>query len=163
MNVRIVSVSLAIAALCGACGGDDAPDEASSSSIASPSSAGNAPAGQLFCAKETCKLPESLSGETLCCMDPFSGGCGIKAADSCRPFPKVDERCPVGDLGLAMGPDVVPLFGCCTSDDQCGFDFMGSCQPRSVACNFVSKDMVEMIQPQTCDGKALALPDVCGF
>jgi hypothetical protein len=156
--LRGVAMALAVS-LWAACGDDDDADSSESEADAAKPFADD----ELPCGREVCKLPDRLEGETLCCMDPFSGGCGIKSVESCRPIPEVDERCPTLDLGLGSGANVVPLFGCCTADNECGVDFMGACQPRSIACNFVSKARVEMIQPQTCEGEPLPLPEVCGF
>ena len=147
------------AVLFAACGGDD-DDDASKGTMTSP----QAKADEKICIKETCKLPPELKGEELCCMDPFTGGCGIKVTDMCRAYPKVDTRCPPPEINVPTPAGIMPrVFGCCTDDNQCGIDFgMGGCRPRTFACMFVPKAQVDMLKPQTCDGEAVPLPENCG-
>jgi hypothetical protein len=158
MKSYVLLVGLIIVAACGGDSGDAKDDTKGSSS--SPQTK----AGEKQCGKDTCKLPEGLEDEELCCIDPFAGGCGVKSANTCRPFPKVDDRCPPPDIQVPMANGLVGrVFGCCTTDNACGIDIgMGSCLPRTIACMGVPKDQVDKIQPQTCDGEPLPLPANCG-
>ena len=118
----------------------------------------------LQCAADKCKLPKELEDEELCCIDNFAGGCGIKIGSTCREMPEVDTRCPAPKIMVNFpGAMQMRVFGCCTSNDQCGVDFGMGCQPRTIACMAVSPDQVDQIMPQTCDGEPLELPANCGM
>lgn len=153
---------LALACVLAACGGDDSGSKENSETGRAGS---DSRAEQEYaCGSETCTLPAELEGETLCCMDPFSGGCGVKADGDCRPIPKVDERCPPPNIMVNIPGAVVPkVFGCCTSANECGTDFGMGCQPRTVACMVVRPDQLDQIQHQTCSGEPLPLPANCGM
>jgi hypothetical protein len=161
MKKRSFGIVFGLITLLAACGSDSSG--ASKGTSSSPSTA--IKPGTVLCAKDTCKLPDSLKGETLCCMDPFKGGCGIKAGASCRAFPTIDTRCPVPDL-MAGASDMmmfdIKAFGCCASNNQCGIDFGMGCQATTFLCNYISKDDAAMLKPTTCDGDAVELPANCG-
>jgi hypothetical protein len=114
------------------------------------------------CGSETCELPPELEGQRPCCMDPFRGGCGVRMSGTCRPLPKIDVRCPLPMFStVPRGPGTM-VVGCCTEDQECGFDFGLGCQPRQTACDLVGFDEVDSIMPMTCEGTPLPLPVGCG-
>ena len=148
-----------------ACGGG-------SDSSSSASSASTASGSKFTCAKEVCTLPAGLEREALCCKDYFAGGCGIKSGASCRDIPKIDPRCPVPSVMFRSFPGTASeTFGCCTAQNECGVDMgmtmgpMGmtsGCQSRSSLCSSISKTDATSLNPQTCDGTAIPVPDNCG-
>jgi hypothetical protein len=163
MKKRSFGIAFGLITLLCACGSDSSSSP-SKGSATSPSTAKKD--GSVPCAKETCTVPDSLKGETACCMDPFKGGCGIMAGSTCRVPPTVDSRCPVPDLMAAASQGMmfdIKAFGCCASNNQCGIDFgMGGCQPTSSLCRYISKDDAASLKATTCDGAAVELPADCG-
>lgn len=164
MKKRSFGIAIGLITLLSACGSDSSGGSAGKGSMASASTAKKD--GSVPCAKDTCTVPDSLKGETACCMDPFKGGCGILAGSTCRAYPMVDSRCPVPDL---MGPAAqgmmfdIKAFGCCTSNNECGIDFgMGGCQPTSSLCRYISTADAASLKPMTCDGQPVELPANCG-
>jgi hypothetical protein len=165
MLKRQLFIAFCLVTLMSACG--------SSSGSSGNAASANTPSGPTFtCAKDVCTLPAELQRETLCCKDPFAGGCGIKSGSSCRDIPKIDSRCPVPSVMFRAFPGTsTETFGCCTAQNECGVDMgmtmgpMGmasGCQSRSALCNSVSKADAANLHPQSCDGTALPLPDNCG-
>jgi hypothetical protein len=176
MKKTIIGIALlALAAGFGsACGGDDGGTTPTKTGSAGKGGAAGS-GGPVYCAKEICKVPAGLGDVEACCMDKFSGGCGIMSGSSCRPVPtSMDDRCPVPDLassfmipgaaGTGGGATAgVVIVGCCTANNECGVDYgIGGCQPRSAACQIVPKANIDMIKPITCDGKPIDLPADCG-
>jgi hypothetical protein len=162
MTKRALGIAFGLITLLGACGSDSSGGGGSAGSgNKAPASTGD---GKFHCAKEICELPDSLKGEELCCMDAFSGGCGIKAGTSCRAFPKMDERCALPNLVATGSPgtDSIKAFGCCTTNNQCGIDFGMGCQADSFLCQYISKDDAAALNWKTCDGMPLTLPADCG-
>lgn len=183
-SVRLMSLVVTLSLV--GCGSDG---EAEPSSAEQPS----VPIGELPCGRNSCKLPGEFAGARLCCVDAFAGTCGIKTyhSDSCRPFPKIDPRCPVPippEERSKYFDDIqgVQLFGCCTSDNMCGLDVLSDtdenfpvfgvppefqpdhpgqlCQPRSrMLCLLVQAELLEpeRVMEQTCDGQPLELPADC--
>lgn len=146
-----------------ACGGDDGDEKDTGSTKSGQDK--DKDDDEFVCGAETCELPKGVKGE-LCCRDQFTGGCGLKMGASCRPLPKVDDRCPVPQLNVmvpGMGNIVSETYGCCTSTNECGIDFGSGCQPRSIACMVVRPDQVQNIKLQTCDGEEMPLPENCGM
>ena len=162
----VLGFAVVFTAAFAACGGDDGDEKDTGSSKSGQTTDKDKDNDEsMACGSETCKLPKGVTGE-LCCRDRFTGGCGIKMGASCRPLPKVDERCPVPELNVTipgMGNIVSQTFGCCTSDNVCGVDFGSGCQPRSVACMVITPDMVDKIKLETCDGEEMPLPANCGM
>jgi hypothetical protein len=167
--VALLAVSFGVA-----CGGDDSGSGGSGASTGSGGSRAAAGSGAVICAKETCKLPDGVTGE-LCCMDPFAGGCGIKTGASCRAFPSAaDMLCPAVNFGAGMMPPAGAGgaggagagFGttpCCASNGECGFSLGGmACMATSATCSFIPKQFVSMLMAQKCDGTPLELPADCG-
>jgi hypothetical protein len=165
MLKRQLFVGLGLVILLSACGSSTG----SSGNAATASSPGSV---KFTCAKDVCTLPAELQRETLCCKDPFVGGCGIKSGSSCRDIPKIDARCPVPSVMIRAFPGTASeTFGCCTAQNECGVDMgmtmgpMGmasGCQARSALCNSISKADAANLHPQSCDGTELPLPDNCG-
>jgi hypothetical protein len=162
MKKRSFGIVFGLIMFLSACGSDSSPDKGKTTSASTATKKD----GTIPCAQATCTLPDSLKGETLCCMDKFNGGCGIMAGSSCRAFPTVDSRCPVPDLMASAGQGMmfdIKAFGCCASNNECGIDFgMGGCQPTTSLCRYISKDEAASLKPTTCDGAAVEVPANCG-
>jgi hypothetical protein len=173
------------------CGGDDggeSDDEADGPTIE---------LGAVPCGQKGCKLSADVAGGGLraCCADAFAGVCGVttRKRDDCRELPNIEPRCPVpADLTLDTwfgdGTGTGKTFGCCSIDNQCGFDVIGDydvspvliappgfgleqegpnprCIPRlGILCDLASSQLIskDQIDPRTCDGEPLPLPERCG-
>jgi hypothetical protein len=161
MKKRSLGIVFGLLTLLSACGSSNSSSGSNSSTAAGSMATHD---GKFRCAKDTCVLPDTLKGEELCCMDPFAGGCGIKAGTSCRPFPKTDNRCSLPDLVAmgAPGTDSIKPFPCCSSGNECGVDFGMGCQALSFLCGFINKDDAAALNAKTCDGNPVALPANCG-
>jgi hypothetical protein len=164
MKRSSVGFAMAMAGLLAACGGGSGSGKTTSSQ--GKAGSGALKPGETACGSSTCKLPSGVTGE-VCCMDNFTGACGIKNGGNCRAVPKTDDRCPPPDLKVmfpmpAGSMGTMQTFGCCTSNNECGIDFGAGCQPRTTACMVIGPDQVDKIKPQTCDGNALPLPANCG-
>jgi hypothetical protein len=150
-----------------ACGGDDSgmkENAATGKGKGDAGKSGGESGDTRICGSDTCKRPADLKDETLCCIDNFAGGCGIKNGAGCRPIPKTDSRCPAPEIMVNIpGASGMKIFGCCTSAGECGVDFGTSCQPRTAACGAVGPDQVDKIKPQKCTGEELPLPANCGM
>lgn len=112
------------------CGGGDGDGDKSDGRAGAPM----IEMGAIPCGRNICKLPGEVTGPGLraCCIDAFSGACGVttRKRDDCREYPTIDTRCPVSndiqlDLWFGDGSGSGKTFGCCTSDNQCGFDVVG--------------------------------------
>lgn len=172
MNIRVTGmVILTLAAGLSACGKSNGnADIGKAGSSGSAGAAGAAGGGPVYCAKEICKAVNGMAAAP-CCMDRFAGGCGVQSGNSCVKPPTPDARCPVpafaammGSFPGASGGAPTLVTGCCTTDNQCGVD-MGTgmgCQSRTAVCMFIPKMFVSMIEPLSCDGQTLPLPDNCG-
>lgn len=159
MERRVLAiVLLTLTGIVGACGGDDGGDTKDT-----PKGGSVAPTtgGKVVCAGETCEVPDGVEG-TACCMDPFAGGCGIKAGASCRPAPKAaDPRCPAPSFG-GMMTMAIPIAGCCADNGECGIDPGTGCMPTSSLCAYIPKSAVSSLTAKTCDGEDVTLPEDCG-
>ena len=173
------------------CGGDD--DREGAGAAEGPT----IEIGAVPCGRNGCKLSADVAGSGLraCCVDAFSGTCGVttRKRDDCRELPQVEPRCPIPediqfDMWFSDGAGTGKTFGCCTSDNQCGFDVVGDydvspvlvglpgfgfeqeglgqrCIARPVLlCDLASAQLIrkEQIDPRTCDGQPLPLPERCG-
>ena len=159
--LRRLGSAIVLVGVLAACGGDsgETGNNQSKAGAASASSGDT-----LACGAETCRRPAELKAEKLCCLDPFSGGCGVEAGSDCRPIPKVDPRCPPPEIMTNFpGANAIKVFGCCTSAGECGTDFGMGCQSRTLACMVVSADRVDQIKHQKCTGEPLPLPANCGM
>jgi hypothetical protein len=170
MRTLISTATLVVTLSICACGSDkstSAPAAAGRGSTATSAGAGSS--GKFVCAKETCALPEGMTGE-LCCADAFSGGCGIKSNGSCLVFPKADPRCPAPDFTNFMlpagvsPPDGGSMFftACCGANNLCGVDYGMGCMSISSLCAILPKYLTSTIRPATCDGTPMELPPNCG-
>jgi hypothetical protein len=164
MRRSSIAFAVALVSLLAACGGDDGDSGAKKSPQKSSS---DTPKDGVACGSKQCTVPKGVEGEA-CCNDSFSSVCGLKATSGgqCRALPKIDDRCPAPDLNVRLPMQAAgqtQAYGCCTSDNECGIDFGGGCQPRTVACMVVGPDQVDKIKRQTCDGKPLELPADCGM
>lgn len=161
-----VGFAIALASLLAACGGDD-KDSGTKKDPQEKAGSGGSDKGTLSCGATKCKLPEGVTGD-LCCKDQFAGLCGVMAGGNCREIPKTDDRCPPPELNVMFpmprgSNGGMSVFGCCTSNDECGIDFGAGCQPRTTACQVVGPDQVDKIKPQKCGGDPLPLPEGCGM
>jgi hypothetical protein len=180
MMIRVFWIAL-VALLAGsfgvACGGSSGGGAGTGDTGAKGGSIAAAGNGAVVCAKETCKLPDGVTGE-LCCMDPFAGGCGIKAGQTCRAFPSAaDARCPAVSFGGFMMPGASAGSGgaggsstgsgispCCATNGECGFSIgIGTgCMAISATCNLLPRQIITMLTAQKCDGTPVELPADCG-
>jgi hypothetical protein len=165
MRSSSMGFAIALVSLLAACGGDD-KDTGKKDNSSSKAGSGSSDTGAVPCGDTTCKLPSGVTG-TLCCKDNFAGTCGLMSGGSCRELPKTDDRCPAPQVMVRvpmMAGGGTTAFGCCTSSNQCGIDFgIGGCQPRTTLCMVVGADQIDKIQPKTCDGDDLPLPETCGM
>jgi hypothetical protein len=162
---RSFGIAFGLFTLLSACGSSSSGGSSSNAGSGSTASASTATKdGKFWCAKDTCELPDTLKGEELCCIDPFKGGCGIKAGANCRPYPKTDDRCSLPDLVANQpgGMEIVKGYPCCTSGNECGVDFGMGCQPTTFLCSYISKEDAAALNPKTCDGAPVTLPANCG-
>jgi hypothetical protein len=166
MKRSSVVYAIVVMGLLAACGGDDKDgDTGKKNNSQQKAGSGGDDKGGVGCGSKVCKVPDGVMGEA-CCKDNFSSTCGIKtsSAGQCRELPKIDERCPVPDIMVRMGPPgMTTAYGCCTSNNECGIDFGSGCQPRTIACMVVGPDQKDKIMHQTCDGDELPLPADCGM
>ena len=159
---------LALALTLAACGGDDKSSAKESQTTAPTADAGSQ---GVRCGAETCSAPADAGA--ACCMDRFTGGCGMMIADICRPLPSdKDNACPEPDLsGLAWytagsgATQTSSISGCCAPNNECGFNLgIGlGCTPAAQACALLPRVILERHKAQTCDGQSLELPADCGF
>jgi hypothetical protein len=177
MKIRVLWIALValLAVSFGfGCGGDSGGTAGTGDTGGKGGSIAAAGSGAVVCAKETCKLPDGVTGE-LCCMDPFAGGCGIKSGQSCRAFPSAaDARCPAISLGGFMMPGSggsggaggagAGVTACCASNGECGFSIgIGTgCMAISATCSFIPRQLITMLTAQKCDGTPVTLPADCG-
>ena len=121
------------------------------------------------CGGERCELPLHLStlDTSLCCLDMFTGGCGIMVGDQCQRISKRDSRCPaVTPQGMTgEEAELAGIYPCCASNDECGLDVGGGlgCLSTSQACSIYPREFVELLGSRTCDGKELEVSDECGI
>jgi hypothetical protein len=162
MRSRLV-FSMALAALLAACGGDDVGGNGKTDNSQGKAGSSGLKEGEVGCGSKVCKLPSGVTGEA-CCQDQFSAACGVRASATavCRALPKTDDRCPPPDLNVMVPGGTGAIYGCCTSNNECGIDFGAGCQPRTTACMVIGPDQVDKIKPETCDGEELPLPANCG-
>jgi hypothetical protein len=157
-------IAVGLLSLLGACGGHDG--STSKTNIASQERAGSGVTRDdegVPCGPAMCSAPKGSTGPA-CCVDQFSGTCGVMGGGTCRATPKSDERCPIPDLKLMLPANgsIMQPVGCCTSDGECGVDFGVGCQSRTVLCMGIGLDQLDKLKAETCDGKPLPLPADCG-
>jgi hypothetical protein len=167
MKRSSVGFAFVLLGLLAACGGDDKDSSSTKSNSQGKAGSGATDTKNTkACGSAICKLPKGVTGD-LCCKDQFTATCGVMAGGNCRELPKVDDRCPPPDLRVMVpmpgGTSSMTIFGCCTTNNECGIDFGAGCQPRTTACMVVGPDQVDKIKPMTCDGKELPLPAGCGM
>lgn len=133
-----------------ACGSEDKPGPS-----AEPGTDGSV-SDKFTCGSDVCELPEGMSGE-LCCVDQFSGGCGLMQGAECRRLPERDDRCP--DITASATIRGVP---CCAQNGECGIDLGVGCLSTVENCALFPRAVVEQLGRQSCDGDKLELAADCG-
>lgn len=119
----------------------------------------------LRCGSKICSVPADAG--TACCVDRFTGGCGMLTGGTCRPLPSDrDDACPdpdLGGLGYAGGASS-SIHGCCAPNNECGINLgIGlGCTPAAQTCELLPRLILERYHAQTCDGDPLTLPADCG-
>jgi hypothetical protein len=160
-----VGLSVVCLSLFGACGGDDGGGNAKTNASSQEKAGSGATKDNegVPCGKSMCTAPTGSTSQA-CCIDQFSGTCGVVGGGTCRAAPKTDDRCPVPDLKLMLPSNgsISQPVGCCTSDNECGVDFGVGCQSRTVLCMGIGLDQLDKLKAETCDGKELPLPAGCG-
>lgn len=162
MKCRDVALAIVWLSLLGGCGGSDGGGTAKTDRAQEKAGTGGTAEG-VPCGSKRCTAPQGSVGPA-CCIDQFSGTCGVMGGGSCRAAPKTDERCPIPDLKLMLPSNgsIMQPVGCCTGDNECGVDFGVGCQSRTVLCQGIGLDQLDKLKAETCDGKALPLPADCG-
>ena len=164
LRVWVVWFAALASAACG--GSDDEQRPAPRQESTDASADGTAAEGGavLECGGERCELPQRYVLNDSCCLDAFTGGCGVMLAGTCQRYSKRDARCPAatpdGQMGEAAEESgVIP---CCAGNGECGLDVGLGCVATSQACNVYPRAFIEALGSRTCDGEQLELAADCG-